>query len=170
MIFKNRIKKEGVVRRTIVLFFVVLLGGFFLGGGVNLLHSSRMPWVGDWGNYVETKAHKLGIKIIYLRQADEIFKENRLLFIDARSVEKFNVKHIKRAVSLPLDDFENSIALLEQILEIKDPIVIYCQNRLCDDALFLAQELRAMGKTNVLYYVDGFDLWEAEGCPVECKF
>jgi len=162
-------KERPLFRKTSVLFFLILAFGLLFGGAINWVHSSKIPWVGDWENYVETKAKEAGIKIIYLRRAHEIFEENRLLFIDARSAEKFQEKHIKRAVSLPFDDFENRPNLLGQILEIKDPVVIYCQNRSCDDGLLLAQELREMGKTNLLYYVDGFELWEAEGCSIDSE-
>ena len=79
----------------------------------------------------------------------------------------FKKGHIKRAVSLPLHDLDQRVSLLEQILSERIPVVVYCQNRFCDDALLLAEELRKMGKSDLFYYVDGFELWEAEGCPVD---
>jgi rhodanese-related sulfurtransferase len=56
---------------------------------------------------------------------------------------------------------------LGQILSTDAAVVVYCKNRECDDALLLSLELREMGKSNLLYYVDGFELWEESGCPVE---
>jgi len=159
---KKRTIQSNILRVTLVLFF-----GLFIGVCINLLHPKGIPWVGDWDHEVETRARTLGIQTIPLRYAYDKYQSNQLLFIDARSYDVFKKGHIKRAVSLSLHDLDQRVSLLEQILSIKEPVVIYCQNRSCDDALLLAEELRKMGKSNLFYYVDGFELWEAEGCPVD---
>ena len=87
--------------------------------------------------------------------------------MDARSVMEYGKGHIPNAVSLPFDDLDNRILTLEQLLDSEVPLVVYCKNRECDDALLLAIELRDMGQSNLLYYVDGFELWEESGCPLE---
>ena len=145
---------------------ITLVSGL-LAGAANLVHPYRIPWVQDWGNYVEAKAVQAGIEIVPLGLALSIYKTGDHLFVDARSVMEYGKGHIPNAVSLPFDDLDNRILTLEQLLDSEVPLVVYCKNRECDDALLLAIELRDMGQSNLLYYVDGFELWEESGCPVE---
>ncbi|MCK4565084.1 MAG: rhodanese-like domain-containing protein [Verrucomicrobia bacterium] len=121
----------------------------------------------DWGNYVEAKAVEEGIEVIPLGMAYSIHQEGSNLFVDARPSEEYDKGHIPKAILLPFETLDEQFDALGQILSSDAPVVVYCRNRECDDALLLAHELREMGKTNLLYYVDGFELWEESGCPVE---
>ena len=44
---------------------ITLVSGL-LAGAANLVHPYRIPWVQDWGNYVEAKAVQAGIEIVPL--------------------------------------------------------------------------------------------------------
>jgi rhodanese-related sulfurtransferase len=148
---------------------LVLLVSGLLAGTVNLLHPHRIPWVQDWGNYVEAWAVQAGVDVIPLGSALSFHEAGEHLFVDARLSDEYEKGHIPGALSLPFDDMENHLPALEQVLESEHPIVVYCRNRECDDALLLALELREMGQSNLFYYVDGFELWEESGCPVETR-
>lgn len=148
---------------------VILLAGGLIGGVVNLLHPHRIPWVQDWGNYVEAKAGAARIEVIPLRFAYAIHQAASHQFVDARPSEEYGKSRIPEALSLPFETMDEQFDVLDQILSSDAPVIVYCRNRECDDALLLATELRDMGKTNLLYYVDGFELWEESGCPVETK-
>ena len=148
---------------------LIMLVSGLLAGAANLLHPHRIPWIQDWGNYVEAKAVQSGIEVIPLSLALSIHEAEEHWFIDARSAMEYEKGHISKALSLPFEDLDNQLPTLEQVLDSDRPLVVYCRNRECDDALLLAMELCDMGKSNLLYYVDGFELWEESGCPVEAK-
>ena len=61
------------------------------------------------------------------------------------------------------EEFDVIVTLLDSGKE----LVIYCQNRDCDDSLLLATALQAMGTSNLVLYVDGFELWKKHGGAVE---
>ncbi len=152
-----------IIKQTLL---VALVSGL-LAGAANLVHPYRIPWVQDWGSYVEAKAMQAGIDIVPLSLARFLHELGNHLFVDARPVKEYGNGHIPGCISLPFDDLDNQLPTLEQVLDSERPLVIYCRNRECDDALLLAMELREMGRSNLLYYVDGFELWEESGCPVE---
>ena len=138
----------------------------FLAGVVNLVHPERIPWVQDWDNYIESKALREGIGVIPLSVAFALYEEGGHRFVDARLASDFSESHIPGAVSLHFADLDRQFDVLGPLLESAVPLVVYCTNRECDDALLLALELRAMGQSNLLYYVDGFEVWEEMECPV----
>lgn len=146
---------------------VILVVGGLLGGLVNLLRPSRIPWVQDWGNYVEARAQEEGIEVIPLSMALSFYEADSHLFIDARPLEEYDKAHVSETISLPFETLDEQYEALDQILSTDAPVIVYCKNRECDDALLLALELRDMVKTNLLYYVDGFELWEESECPVQ---
>ncbi len=148
--------------------FIVLVSGL-LAGTANLIHPHRIPWVLDWGNYVESKARDAKIEVIPLSVAHTHYEAGDRLFVDARPFAEYSKGHIPNAISLPFEELDDHFQSLEKILASDFPLIVYCTNRECDDALLLAIELREMGKSNLLYYVDGFEMWEESGCPVEFR-
>jgi rhodanese-related sulfurtransferase len=146
---------------------LILLVSGLLAGIANLVHPCRIPWIQDWENYVEARAVQADIEVIPLSLALSMYHAESHLFVDARPAMEYGKMHIPKAVSLPFEDMDTHLAALERVLDPEIPLIVYCSNRECDDALLLAMELRAMGQSNLLYYVDGFELWEESGCPVE---
>ena len=123
----------------------------------------------SWGPIAQVGPNLDRIEIIPLNAAYSIHQADTHLFIDARAFSEFTIGHISGAVSLPFESLDEHFDVLEQVLETEMPLVVYCSNRECDDALLLAIELRDMGKSNLYYYVDGFDLWEELGCPTKIR-
>lgn len=152
-----------VIKQTLL---ISLVSGL-LASAANLVHPRRIPWIRDWGNYVEVKAVRAGIEVIPLGLALSIHQAGDHWFVDARPATEFKKGHVPKALPLPFEDLDKQLLILEQVLDSDKPLVVYCRNRECDDALLLIIELRDMGKSNLLYYVDGFELWEESGCPVE---
>ena len=147
----------------------ILLVGGLLGGVVNLVRTDGIPWVQDWGNYVEAKAAEAGIEVVPLSVAYSFHEAGEHLFVDARPSEEYSKGHISKAIPLPFETLDEQFEALGRILSSELPAIVYCRNRECDDALLLVLELREMGKMNLLYYADGFELWAESGCPVETK-
>jgi rhodanese-related sulfurtransferase len=133
----------------------------------NSVHPRKIPWVQNWSNHVEAKARKAGIKAIPLSVALEKFQALESIFIDARPAPEFGRGHIPGAVSIPFQSLEEQFPILGNLVDSGKKLVVYCQNRECDDSLLLAIELQAMGASNLVLYVDGFELWEKYGGAVE---
>ena len=145
---------------------LIILASGILAGIANLLHPCRIPWIQDWENYVEAKAEQAGIEIIPLGLAWSLYEEGEHQFVDARSAIEFKKGHIPGAISLPSDELDDYLETMSVLLDSDMPLVVYCTNRECDDALLLALELREFGQSNLFYCVDGFELWEETGCPI----
>lgn len=138
-----------------------------LGIGFDIIRPNGIPLVQDWDHHVESLAREAGIDIIPLRVALGVHSDALHLFVDARSKEKFDAGHIQNAISLPFSEIDKYMDVLEAVLFTEQTVVVYCSNRECDEALFLGKELLEMGQTNLLYYVDGFEVWEEFECPIQ---
>lgn len=136
---------------------------------VNSVHPRRIPWVQDWSRHVEAKAAKQKIKVIPLSVALEKFQALETVFIDARPADEFAQGHIPRAVSIPFQSLEEYFPAIVELLDSGKELVVYCKNRDCDDSLLLAIELQALGCSNLVLYVDGFELWKKHGGAVEAS-
>jgi len=146
---------------------ILLLLGGVLAAVANWVHPQKIPWVQDWSRYVEAKAAKQKIKVIPLSVALEKFQTSEAVFVDARPEDEFANAHVPGAVSVPFQSLEDHFPTLGKLLDSGKDLVVYCSNRECDDALFLATELQAMGAERLVLYVDGFDLWKEYGGAVE---
>ncbi len=146
---------------------ILLLLGAVAAGVANRVHPRKIPWVQDWSRHVEAKAAKQNIKVIPLSVALNKFKTSESLFVDARSAEEFSKGHIPGAHSIPFQSFEEHFAELVDLMDSNKELIFYCTNRKCDDSLLLAIELQAMGCSNLVLYVDGFELWKKHGGAVE---
>ena len=68
--------------------------------------------------------------------------------------------HISGAISVPFQSLEELFVTIGELIDSGKELVVYCKNRECDDSLMLAIELQAIGCSNLVLYVDGFELWE----------
>jgi rhodanese-related sulfurtransferase len=142
---------------------IILLASAVVAVVANRLHPQRIPWVQDWSRQVEAQAVKQDIKVIPLTVALGKLRSGESIFVDARSGDHFAQGHIPGAVSVPFDRFDELFSVLVDLIDSGRELVVYCRNRECDDALLLAIELRAMGCSNAVLYIDGFDFWKEHG-------
>ncbi|MDF7798703.1 rhodanese-like domain-containing protein [Pontiellaceae bacterium B1224] len=135
----------------------------------NSVHPRKIPWVQSWSNQVEAKAKQNGIKVIPLSVALQKFQslEEPATFVDARSVDEFEAGHIPGALSIPFQSLEEEFPMIGSLIDSGQELIVYCQNRECDDSLLLAMELQAMGAENLVLYIDGFEVWQKYGGVVE---
>lgn len=142
---------------------IILLVSGVLSALANMLHPQRIPWAQDWSRQVEERAAKQKIDVIPLAVALEKFQTGNNYFIDARSAKDFDQGHIAGAVSIPFESLDEKFMILVELIDASGELVVYCSNRECDDALLLAIELQAIGASNLVLYIDGFDLWKKHG-------
>jgi len=141
---------------------------------VNFFSPKGIALVGQWGEspgVVASKANsdvfsgKLEIKDV--KAAKQIFDKGKVVFLDARSLEKFRIGHIKGAESLPLDQFDNFIKAFKMKYPANTFLITYCSGRTCDDSHRLEELLFDHGYVNVSIFIDGYQSWKAEGYPIE---
>ncbi len=145
----------------------ILLLSAVAAGVANSVHPHGIPWVQDWSRHVEAKAAKQQIKVIPLSVALKKFKSGEPVFVDARPADEFAQGHIPGAVSVPFQFLDERFQEVVDLIDSGKELVPYCKNRDCDDSLMLAIELQAMGCSNLVLYVDGFELWEKHGGATE---
>ncbi len=142
---------------------ILLLASAVLAGAANLVHPRKIPWVQDWSAQVEEQARDLGVPVVSLATAFELFKNREAVFIDARPEEEYFQGHVPGALSVPLSDLGNR---LFDLMEFDQKLVAYCSGRDCDDALLLAVELKKARLDSVVL-IDGFEGWKKAGGEVE---
>jgi rhodanese-related sulfurtransferase len=96
-----------------------------------------------------------------------IYDSGNAVFVDARSMDSYRKGHIKGAVSLSVEGFNNLVDSFSNLYTIDKHIITYCSGRLCEDSHRLAQMLFEFGYESVSIMIDGFTVWEEYGFPVE---
>jgi len=108
-----------------------------------------------------------GVRTFDLAQAHQTWQEKRALFVDARKAEEYQELHVQGAVNVPPETWgELSSSELMKMAKTRE-LVVYCSQESCDDALKLAQKLRAAGFTRVVAFAEGFRAWDEAGYPVD---
>jgi rhodanese-related sulfurtransferase len=88
------------------------------------------------------------------------------LFVDARYSDDFILGHVKGAINVPLQQFDELRPVLENIPREK-PIVAYCDGTGCSSSVELAAKLRAAGYANVCVFYGGWRDWVVHQQPKE---
>lgn len=107
-----------------------------------------------------------GIPTPDLAETYRLWQEKEALFVDARPASDYEELHIAGAVNLPPDAWERLTS--PPLPADKDrPLLVYCSQESCDDALKLARRLKEAGYTRVMAYLGGFREWDEAGYPVD---
>jgi rhodanese-related sulfurtransferase len=108
-----------------------------------------------------------GVRTLDLAQAYQIWQEKRARFVDARKAEEYQELHVQGAVNVPPETWaELSSSELMKMAKTRQ-MVVYCSQESCDDALKLANKLRAAGFTRVMAFTGGFRAWDEAGYPAD---
>jgi len=160
-------KREASPSRILPAAGLILVAAILLGTASNLLSPRRIPWVGAWDSYIETKAFKAGITLVDARQAHNLFQAGRHLFFDARPVTDYRARHIPTAFSVPYENLSEAIVEVQMFLSPEQPIVTYCSGEQCDESFLLTIYLRDQGFTHVILFAGGMAEWEEAGYETE---
>lgn len=108
---------------------------------------------------------------VELEMAHDLFRyaKDETLWIDARDAALYAEGHIKGAVLCHLYEKNTYLPELEATIAERGPtaLVVYCKGADCTDSHVLAQDLFAMGHSNIFVYIGGFNEWYQEGYPIE---
>ena len=100
---------------------------------------------------------------------DPRFKQNRVVFIDARDEKHYREGHIPGAYEFDPYRPEKYFDTVLPVCKAAEQIVVYCNGGECDDSETAAILLRDIGIANqkLLVYGGGITEWTATGLPVE---
>jgi rhodanese-related sulfurtransferase len=88
------------------------------------------------------------------------------VLVDALAPMVYAHSHLPGAINIPPTQVDRT-RLAKRIPDLATEIVVYCANVECDDSVSTAEQLRALGYTNVKHYAGGKDEWKSLGLPLE---
>ncbi len=151
---------------TRILWLVVL--SMLTGAIVNALRpDGGLPWTEDWAHHVESRARREGIELVNAEQVRRILEAGTHVIFDARPAPEYFARALPGAISVPYHEIEYAFLDARIFLTPQQPVLTYCSDPTCDDALLLAFFLRDHGYTNVVLFPGGMSEWRAAGYPVE---
>lgn len=93
----------------------------------------------------------------------QLVQSKAALIFDVRPTLFYKMGHIPGAVSFPKADFDKHIekheALIKKAITNQNPVVIYCTDLACPDALTVATQLSQRGY-NVAVLQGGYEAWK----------
>lgn len=109
--------------------------------------------------------------------AHGLWLDGTVKFVDARSAAEFAERRIPDARNIHEKHFGRDYVRHRKWLELRlpgdatrfpagYPIVVYCNNRYCDEGKITFQKLRELGLRNVKLLATGLDAWVAAGHPL----
>ncbi|GAB7028267.1 rhodanese-like domain-containing protein [Geotalea toluenoxydans] len=102
-----------------------------------------------------------------LQQTKELYDRREATLVDARDKTDFAAGHIKGALSLPLGDFDASLARFKGQVKPDATLIVYCNGFDCHDSMDLGNRLIKAGYGNVYVFLGGFPEWKDAGYAVE---
>jgi rhodanese-related sulfurtransferase len=100
--------------------------------------------------------------------AQRLFQQKSVLFLDARRTSVYRQGHIAGARPFSVWEADVDEKVKGFFAEGRDqaaPVVVYCSGGDCEDSHNLAEKLYKVGFDNVLVYKDGFPDWEKRNLP-----
>ncbi len=166
----RHISRVRLAKETLLLIIVAVILAFIF----NALSPKGIAFFGEWDKdkgVVNPKSkenvvdHDLEIDSVI--EAKKIFDAANAVFVDVRSRDQYQEEHIKDAVMLPMNEFDNLINEFQKRYSAEAFLITYCSGRECEDSHQVAQYLFEYGYWNVSVFIDGFPAWKSEGYPVE---
>jgi rhodanese-related sulfurtransferase len=144
---------------------LIILAG--LAVAANGLRPDTIPLISTLPIIATRLSPDLPVKDIPLTEAWKKYETGAALFIDARSPEDFRAGHIKGAVNLPNQSFDEVFPEVVEKIEKWGQLITYCDGKECILAQALAVKLYELGFQNVSYLVNGWTGWRERGLPTE---
>jgi rhodanese-related sulfurtransferase len=158
---------------------ILIVTAVIIGLVVNAISGRGIPLKGNWPSIsnsdsiaVPPSAGEDDPPFISLDEAAALYQSPKVLFIDARSDEDYNLRHITGSINIPYDylPFDNIDEYWEQLkkeIPIEQEIVIYCSGSECELSLFLGRDMNSLGYDRIKIFYGGWREWERAGLPTE---
>ncbi len=150
-----------------------------LGSGVGLIYNAFSPsgitLKGNWSPRITTDSlvvpygymEKEDPPAISLDYAVMKFQSKNVIFLDARYPEDFKAGHIKGAINLPYEEYEEHAPRVLPKLPKDHEIIAYCDGTECETSLLLARELIDLGYEDIKVFFGGWQEWRDAGLSIE---
>jgi rhodanese-related sulfurtransferase len=154
---------------------VIILIGSAVGLVYNVLSPSGITLKGNWSPKTTTDSLEVPYgyeegedpPAISLDYAMMKFQSKNTIFLDARYPEDFGAGHIKGAINLPWEEYEEYAPDILPKLPKDEEIIAYCDGTECETSLLLARELVDLGYKDVKVFFGGWQEWQDAGLSVE---
>jgi rhodanese-related sulfurtransferase len=154
---------------------VIILAGSAIGLIYNALSPGGITLNGNWSP--KTTSDSLIVPYGYVEGQDPPaisldyammkFQSRNTVFLDARYPEDFKAGHIRGAINLPYEEFEQYSPQVLPDLPNDQEIIVYCDGTECETSLLLARELVDLGYKNIKVFFGGWQEWQNAGLSVE---
>ena len=174
----REIKTTGHIKRDFSSIFLKAVGIVIFASILALSYNSysghgiRME--GNWSNralsdsLVVPYSYKEGDPpAITLSEAMMEFQSSNAIFLDARLEFDYKQGHIKGAVNLPYEEFDEFYPKVASKLTKDKTIIAYCDGTECELSLLLTRVLREEGYQHLKVFFGGWSEWEKAGLPIE---
>jgi len=152
----------------------IIVVSVFVAITVNSLVGNRIPLQGSWPSIVSSdsivippSADEGDPPFITLDEAAAKYQLSSAIFIDSRDPEDYAVAHIKGAINIPYDYFEDYWDEAIENIPREAELVIYCSGTECELSLFLGREFAYTGYEKVYIFYGGWREWEKADLPIE---
>jgi rhodanese-related sulfurtransferase len=135
-----------------------------LGSAANAISPRGLSWTRPLGQDQRSRIVEAGLIPVPQKALEQNNQDHLFRLVDARSREEYRIGRLKGSYSCPWKEFEEQTATPPPQ---GGPIVVYCSNEFCDDALNLGRWLRDRGYKDVGVLLDGYDAWWNARGPVE---
>lgn len=167
----NQRKLPQILLKTLI---IILLGSI-TGLVYNAFSPSGITLMGNWSPRIT--GDSLVVPFGYMDGQDPpaisldyammMFQSKNTIFLDARYPEDYQAGHIKGAVNLPYEEFEEHSPQVLPNLPKDQEIIAYCDGTECETSLLLARELIDLGYRNIKVFFGGWQEWRDAGLSVE---
>jgi len=103
--------------------------------------------------------------LVGLEEAYSLFLSGSAIFIDAREQQEYDEGHIKGALNLPFELWDDYWAGVGPSLDPQKEIVVYCGGLDCELSLFAARQLKSLGYAKAYTFFGGWQKWGDAGLP-----
>lgn len=155
-----------MIKNTIYEAVLIALGAIFIALVVNALRPAGIEIFSD-RMAVAPQNSESPARMIEFDEAIEKYNGSAAIFVDARSPDEYFSGHIRGAVSLPDQFFDDVIEDFFATIDPQTEIITYCSGIDCHQAQALAEKLCFAGFEHVSYYAGGFSQWTEYKMPVQ---
>jgi rhodanese-related sulfurtransferase len=144
---------------------VIFLIAFIAAVGVNLLRPAGIPLLG-FSSEKFIQDQKTNIPLITLRETYELYRNKKVVFVDARDPFSFEEGHIAGAINIYPDEVLLHLPELKAQLPFDGIVITYCDGPQCSLSKDTAYALIKQGIPTVKVLIDGWKVWTNAGYPV----
>jgi rhodanese-related sulfurtransferase len=152
----------------------IIIFAFILALSYNSFSGRGISLKGTWSNKILSDSlivpysyQKGDPQAITLSEAMMEFQSSNTIFLDARLEFDYRQGHIKGAVNLPYEEFDEFYPKVAPKIAKDKIIVAYCDGTECESSLLLARVLREEGYQHLKVFFGGWAEWEKAGLPIE---